>query len=315
MKKVTRKIKRKITLIKFFVSLGIFLIIFSSLFGIFGNKLITHLYPELLTGSSETMEQSQNSIPPDVIARINTQVLGAQSTDNTKKPPVVHVPILMYHYVEYVQDPGDKIRISLNTTPATLDLEIKTLKDAGYTFLRHKDLTRIMDGTLAIPPKPIVLTFDDGYRDFYTDAYPILKKYNVKATQYVISGFLDRPNYMLTSQVQELAKNGLIEIGAHTVDHLWLKGLPSSTVSFEINQSKKQLEDIIKKSVVSFAYPYGAFDTQAIDTVMNAGFSSAVTTVLGIDQPQSNKFFLYRIRPGGLTGKALLSYLNSVQNN
>lgn len=257
----------------------------------------------------ETIEDDQDTIPSDVLtmAEDEERVLGSRT---------VHVPILLYHYVEYVQDKGDTIRISLNITPYTFEEQIKTLSDAGFTFMTNGELTQALEGKRKLPKKPIVLTFDDGFRDFYTDAYPILKKYNAKATQYVIAGFLDvNANHMLKSEVSEIAGDGLVEIGAHTVNHAWLRGRTKDSVKYEVSESKKMLEDITSLKVVSFAYPYGAFDKQAIDEVKKAGYNSAVSTVPGIDQISTNKYFLYRLKPGGRTGEGLISWLSSVTNS
>jgi peptidoglycan/xylan/chitin deacetylase (PgdA/CDA1 family) len=274
-------------------------------------------YKKLL--GDERSEVNQNTIPPDVQAWLSQGggVLGA-STDPLvikKLPKDIHVPMLMYHYVEYVQDKGDTIRQSLDTTPYTLEEEIKTLIAGHYTFMTNAEVAEVLDGKIPLPPNPIALTFDDGYRDFYTDAYPILQKYHVKATAYIISGFLGYPNNMDAWMVKQIADDGLVEIAAHTVDHPALKGIAPSTLVYEVNQSKKTLEALIGKPVVSFAYPYGSFDVAAIRTVSSAGFSSAVSTVPGIDQYQTNRFFFYRLRTGGLVGQGLLSWLDGVKDS
>ncbi|MCL4366368.1 polysaccharide deacetylase family protein, partial [Patescibacteria group bacterium] len=162
-----------------------------------------------------------------------------ESIKNTKPQKVLYVPILMYHYVEYVKDQGDTIRKSLNIMPYTFDLEIKTLKDAGFHFITTADLAEALDDKKTLPPKSIILTFDDGYRDFYTDVFPILKKYQAKAVSYVVPNFLDKPNNLTTRQLKEIAKSGLVEIGAHTMDHTYLAGLPLHRVEYEVDQSKK----------------------------------------------------------------------------
>ncbi|HSX40128.1 MAG TPA: polysaccharide deacetylase family protein [Candidatus Saccharimonadales bacterium] len=277
----------------------------------FLNLQTTKQYSDSSLDGSEIAEETQTTIPPDVWQNIQKQrqVLGVATNHNASIS--VKVPILMYHYVEYVQDAGDKTRISLNTTPDTLDSEIKTLSDAGYTFLTARELTAIINGKIKLPVKPVVLTFDDGYRDFYTDAYPILKKYHAKATQYVISGFLGLANHLTVEQLKEIAKDGLVEIGAHTVHHVWLKGQSAENVAYETEQSRKQLEDLIQMPVVSFAYPFGAFDQQALDLVQKAGYSSAVSTIPGVEGSKENEFFLYRLRPGGRTGEDLLAWLDT----
>ncbi len=219
------------------------------------------------------------------------------------------VPILMYHYVEIVQNKQDKIRVSLDTPPGVLASQIKTLQDGGYTFMTASQLADVLDGKAKLPEKPILLTFDDGHRDFYTDVLPILKQYHVKATNYVISGFLGGTDFMTAAQVKEVARSGLVEIGAHTVHHLALKGRFPQVLQYEVRDSKNTLERLIHQPVVSFAYPYGSFDLQAIQAVKDAGFRTAVSTIPGIEVNQQNRYFLYRIRPGYRTGQELLLFL------
>ncbi|MDO8657863.1 MAG: polysaccharide deacetylase family protein [Candidatus Levybacteria bacterium] len=221
----------------------------------------------------------------------------------------LHAPILIYHYVEYVQDEKDTIRKSLNILPHIFIKQIETLKNAGYTFITASELIDIMDGKINTPQKPILITFDDGYRDFYTDVFPILKKYNVKITAYIVSGFLDKLNYMFTWQLEEIAKSGLVEIGAHTVHHYALGGLNPILAKSEIEDSKKRLEELTNLSVVSFAYPNGSFDDPAQKLVKEAGFKSAVTTIHGLEVNENNKFSLYRIHPGNKTDDYLLNFI------
>lgn len=240
----------------------------------------------------------------------------ANLASNTALPTPIPIPlksflapILIYHYVEYVKDEGDTIRKSLNIPPHILIKQIQTLQNAGYTFVTPSELISILEGKIKLPQKPVVLSFDDGYRDFYTDVFPILKKYNVKAVSYIVSGFLDKPNYMFTQQLKEIAKSGLVEIGAHTVHHLALRGFDSLLVRTEVFDSKKDLENLIGAPVVSFAYPDGSFDDQAIRIVKEAGFKSAVTTLHGLEINLKNKYSLFRVHPGDKTGPTLLNFL------
>lgn len=253
---------------------------------------------------SEVKEKAQNHIPLDVRQEIDQQ----RKLYALTEMPTYRVPILMYHYIE-PQDKDDKIRASLTTNPYTLDAEIKTLKDSDYTFMTAFELSQVINGKKSLPGKPVLLTFDDGYRDFYTYAYPILKRYNVPATQYVITGYLNNPNHLTVSQLQEIARDNLVEIGAHTVTHDWLKGKNPQEVTFQVSKSKEDLEKLTGKPVNSFAYPYGAFDLQAAKIVDAAGYTNSVSTIPGIIQSHENRFFLYRLRPGGRTGESLINWL------
>lgn len=242
-----------------------------------------------------------------------------ESIRNTKPQKSLKVPILLYHYVEYVKDPGDTIRKSLNIMPNIFDQQVKTLKDEGFTFMTTKELADVLDDQVSLPVKPVILTFDDGYRDFYTDVFPVLKKYQAKAVVYVVPNFLDKPNNLTTWMLSEIVQSGLVEIGAHTMNHSVLTGLPLQDVKYEVEESKNYLEKILRMEIVSFAYPNGSFDNQVIDVVHKAGFKSAVSTISGIFAQDINRFFLYRIRPGVKVGLSLIDLFGSnktvVQHN
>lgn len=220
------------------------------------------------------------------------------------------VPILMYHYVEYVKDKNDTIRQSLNIEPHIFEAQIKTFKDNGYTFLTASELGYIIDNNRPLPPKSVLITIDDGHDDVDTVILPILKKYHAKATAYIITGFIDKPDFMTHAQLVDVINSNLVEIGAHTVDHVALKDKFAPIVTHEVAQSKKDLENEYKIRPVSFAYPNGSFDEQAIKAVKDAGFTTAVSTIPGIQQGEQNKFFLFRIRPGYKSGQELINYLS-----
>jgi len=251
-------------------------------------------------------------------------VVESAKTDMKKLPPEMkkqlsfaspsatfRVPILMYHYVEYVQDKRDIIRQSLNINPDVFESQIKTLADAGYTFMTAKELGEVLDGKQELPLKPILITIDDVHWDVDTVILPILKQYHAKATAYVITGFTGGSDFMTEEQIQDVIKSGLIEIGAHTVHHIGLKGILLKTVRYEVEESKKMLENTYHIFVSSFAYPSGYFDLQAIQVVKDAGFSTSVSTIPGVEANQANRFFLYRLRPGRRTGQIFLDWLTA----
>lgn len=270
---------------------------------IFSNQTYAADFPLNIKVYTETKPQT------DIPSEVEELVLKQKKLNALTHLPTLRVPILMYHYVEYVKDEKDTTRIALNTLPHVLSAQIETLQQANYTFLTNAQLSELLNGQGVLPEKPVVLTFDDGYRDFFTDAYPILQKYNVPATQYVVSGLLSDPNYMTPQQVSEIAAGNLVEIGAHTVTHPWLTNVDQKFVESEVIKSKTDLEKLIGKDVVSFAYPYGSFDVQAINTAKKAGFTSAVSTIPGIMHNQDTKYFLYRLRPGKRVGDELLNWI------
>jgi peptidoglycan/xylan/chitin deacetylase (PgdA/CDA1 family) len=244
------------------------------------------------------------------VDEIPSDIQKSMDADTDQTGMKIRIPILIYHYVERITDKRDTIRASLNIYPQVLRSQIRTLKDAGYLFITPSYISMALSGKIKPAEKVVMLTFDDGYRDFYTDVFPILEEEQVKAVAYVVPNFLDKPNFMFTSQLLEVANSPYVEIGAHTMDHAFLRGMDRKTAQFEIAQSKKSLERLLHTQVRAFAYPYGGFDKQAIELAAGAGFTTAVSTVPGITQTPANKYFLYRLRPGDRTGEALLRYLS-----
>ncbi len=248
----------------------------------------------------ETNRTMIKKLPDDITKQIKT----------ASPTATFRVPILLYHYIENIQNKKDKLRVELNVPPAVFEQQVVTLQNAGFTFMTAKELGDVLDGKMAMPPKPILLTFDDGHWDFATDVLPILEKYHIKATAYIITGFIGGSDFMTSDQLQKVINSGLVDVGAHTVDHISLKGRKLATVQNEVDQSKKTLEQTYHIDAVSFAYPNGSFDKQAVQVVKDDGFSTAVSTVAGIEQNQTNRFFMYRLRVGYRTGQSLLMWLN-----
>ncbi len=143
---------------------------------------------------------------------------------------------------------------------------------------------------------------------------PIIKKYKVKAVQYVISGVIGKPNYMSKAQLKEVIDTGLVEIGAHTVDHYNLLKLSLNDSLAQIRQSKEALEKEFDISVTTFAYPYGHYNESLERLVGEAGFDTAVTMDRGYTVKKAEQYSLRRIRPGIAIGEGLINELFSVDN-
>lgn len=278
------------------VVLGIFVIAFAIIFGL----TISYFKNKYLRPLPETLQTNMTKVPKEV-KKTYSYIATTSAT--------FRIPIFLYHYIEYVKNPKDKIRASLNITPDIFASQLQTLKNSGYTFITQSDLDNILNGKVDSPQNPIILSFDDGYRDFYTDAFPILKRFNAKSVAYISPGLLDTPNYLFSWQLKEIAGSKFVEIGAHTVNHISLKGLDYKKAKKEIEISRALLQKQLNVPVATFAYPYGAFDLQAITLVKQAGFTSAVSTIPGVEENAANRFYIYRIRPGKRTGVELLSFL------
>lgn len=235
-------------------------------------------------------------------------LLQAQSTSSAK----LKIPIVMYHYVEYVKDPNDIIRKQLDTSPLWFEDQLKILRKNNFQTYFVRDVPDILNGVINYDAKKsIVLTFDDGYEDFYTVVFPLLKKYNIRATVYIINDFLERRDFLTKAQVVELSHSGLVEIGAHTLDHVYLKTSVETVAREQIVKSKQELEELIGMKVLSFAYPYGAFNPRTVDIVKEASFSAAVSVIPGTHQSHDNLLYLYRIRPGVFTPSTMIKVLEN----
>lgn len=202
------------------------------------------------------------------------------------------VPILMYHY-----------------TPEDFEVQLLHLQDNGYHTITMNELAHYLYIGVSLPTKPVVLTFDDGFAD-QQKAFDLLKKYNMKATLYLILGGAESnycigisrtnincgDNYLSWSQIKQMSDSNLIEIGAHTINHVDLANISPERQWQEISESKKRLEDIYNITVTTFAYPYGKHNQTSIDSVNKAGFLTAVTTQPGIDQSSETRFVMPRVR-------------------
>lgn len=225
------------------------------------------------------------------------------------------IPIVTYHYIEYVKDPKDTIRKSLDIIPFVFDKELQAISENHYQTIFVKDIPKIVSGEMPYSSRSAALTFDDGYEDFYTDAFPLLKKYNLKATIYIVNNFIGRKGFMSKKQIKEIIDSHLVEVGGHTLDHLYLKLLPKIIAVKQIFDSKKALEEMFRIKVESFAYPYGAFDQDTINTVRAAGYTSAVSEISNITQSNSNLLYLSRIRAGSFSYGNIIKFFENYKKN
>ena len=224
--------------------------------------------------------------------QVKLDVLPGPAVSNTPLPDAF-VPIVMYH------DP-----------PANLDEQLHYLVSHGYSSVDMDQVAAALAGGPALPAKPVVITFDDGFASQW-NALPLLEHYRLKATFYIIDGGAGSawhiganrrlpdpqggPGYLNWDQIRQIDQNPLFTIGSHTVDHLELAKQSEVTQRFEIIEGKKQLEQQIGHPVRTFAYPYGAFNGTSIALVREAGFSTAVTTEDGTDPKPGDQLVLHRI--------------------
>jgi peptidoglycan/xylan/chitin deacetylase (PgdA/CDA1 family) len=210
----------------------------------------------------------------------------------------VSVPILMYHYIRINPDPRDAVGFDLSVTPADFAAQMDWLAANGYHPIDLDDLRGYLLGGGVLPDRPVVLTFDDGYRDFYTTAYPILRAHGFKAVSYVVPGFFGSGQYVTPDQVVEMDAHG-IEIAAHTVSHVDLTAVSPAELWHQVNDSKVILEAVLGHPVLDFCYPYGRYNAAVERAVQTAGFITATTTQPGRVHSAADRFLWSRVRLSG----------------
>jgi len=227
-----------------------------------------------------------------------------------KKP--TKVKILMYHKVNPHPASGG---LGLRVNPINFAEQMELLKTRGYSVISFDRFMEARNGNRPLPPKPLIITFDDGYADNYNYAFPILKKYRYPATVFLVynqiggTNLWDRAlnfptNKLLNwDQIKEMARND-ITFGSHTLNHPHLPELTTAEITKEITDSKILLEKNLKQPVDYFCYPYGDFNKDITQAVEAAGYKAAVTVRPGDNDEKTNPFTLKRIRVMGTYDKA-----------
>jgi peptidoglycan/xylan/chitin deacetylase (PgdA/CDA1 family) len=223
--------------------------------------------------------------------------------------PTLRVPIFMYHYIRVNPNTRDSLGFNLSVTPDDFRRQMDLLSERHYNPIDFDDLRAYWNSQQPLPGRPVILTFDDGYIDFYTTAYPILRQHGFKAVTYVVPGFLNGPNYMSTAQVQDLDAHG-IQVGSHTVSHADLTKVSTAQLHHQLVESKRALEQMVGHPVLDFCYPAGMYNANAAAAVQAAGYQTATTTQPGLTHSMGDRFAWTRQRVGG--GQALERFLTDL---
>ena len=179
-----------------------------------------------------------------------------------------YVPVLMYHYIRVNPDPRDRVGFALSVTPAAFHAQMDYLARKHFHVIPLSQAVAAIRTHRSLPSRPVVLTFDDGYADFFTTAVPEMRRYGFTATDYVVPNLLGRPR---------------------------------SWALWEMSESKRQLQEVLGHPVLEFAYPYGSFNGYLAGRARAMGYESAASTIPGAWHQPSELWWLYRQRVGGWT--------------
>ncbi len=200
------------------------------------------------------------------------------------------VPILMYHHVK-----PNSIKDLNTVSPENFKRQMKFLSKYGYKVLSLDEYMAIKKSGGKFAHNSVVITFDDGYEDNYIYAYPVLKKFNFSATEFVISDLVGRKNLLNWDQIKEMQRNGII-IGSHTRRHRYLPNTIEEELKDEIMGSKRVIEKELRQKVDYIAYPTGGFTEEAKELARAAGYIAGFTTNRGYDKTNTDLYELKRIR-------------------
>ena len=238
-----------------------------------------------------------------------SEVIGVEEAERAKKVP--WLPILMYHRVVDQLKGSDPYRLCVTTTE--FEAQMKYLRDRGYQSISLDDAVSGIAQQKLPWTRPVAITFDDGYMDNYTHAFPILRKYRQKATVMLVSSRIGQVNgwdqedcvegvpLLGMDEITEMGECG-ISFGSHTVSHRSMPELDHEEAWRELVDSKAALEELLGSPVRTFCFPYGHSTPALSEMVRQAGYTAAV----GIEQRQHTLFNLSRVNPARTRGSWLV---------
>lgn len=211
--------------------------------------------------------------------------------------PCVFLPTLLYHHIQSWEDAKQKGQTALSVDTDYFRNQMKHLKDKGYVTASMNDLVNFFDNGILIPTGSILLTFDDAYIDFATDAVPILREFGFKATLFAPTGLINNPGYLSWDTISSITPGGDILFANHTWSHHNLMA-QESVIEKEISTADTQLAERGLNNPKVFAYPYGLPNASAETFLTKLGYKLAFTTRPGSALCKKQRLELPRIRIG-----------------
>ena len=209
-------------------------------------------------------------------------------------PGDITVPIILYHRIDI-----SPIDSRYYVTPEKFEEQMKLLHDWGYTSITAAMLIEAITKGAELPPRPFLLTIDDGNLDNYTNAFPIMQKYGFTGVLYLVGNYIGAKDYMTVDQILEMHNAGW-EVGSHSMNHLDLTKLEPDAMRYEIVESRETLEEELGVPVLTFAYPFGLFNDAAVDYIKFAGYIGA----MGASgySPSQGEWNLYNLQRAEIKG-------------
>ena len=227
----------------------------------------------------------------------------AQNVQQISEGPKILV--LNYHQVQTANS-------ALAVAEKDFEAQMNYLSSHGYVSITPDELYSGLNGEIELPPKPVLITFDDGYVDNYTNAFPILKYYGMRATIFVIPAFVGKyNNYLTWDELREMEENG-ITVESHTMNHYKLEELPDDEIRSELLNSKQLLEEQLGHPVEFLAYPTGTYNLHIAGIAKAVGYKGAYTIKYGNVDLGSNFYALERV-PIFNTGRTMKDFYERIE--
>ena len=213
------------------------------------------------------------------------------------------IPILMYHQIGLPAERGTQFR-SLTVHPKSFARQMRWMHRFGYQGLSMRDLAPYLSGERV--GKVFGITFDDGFRNVYQHALPVLKEAGFTSTNYFVAHQLDGSNVwdadknmpqmplMSLTEMRQWAAAGQ-EVGSHTLNHVHLPALTDEQAFGEIRRSREELGSHVQQEITAFCYPFGEYSPQHCKMAKEAGYLNATTTERGLVRPADDLFELPRV--------------------
>lgn len=208
----------------------------------------------------------------------------------------VPIPILMYHALLELGDNATSVQREWTTSPQSFAAQMDYLAQAGYTTIGFDDLLAYLERAEPLPPKPVLITFDDGHYTFRTEAWPVLKAHGFRVTLFVLAEYTAYPGYLSWEQIAELADEGVI-VGSHGLDHTALTKMDADEVLRQVQESKALIEEHVGQPVTLLSYPYGAYNDTVISILAQTGYRAACTINPSFYQHRNDPYRFSRIHP------------------
>jgi peptidoglycan/xylan/chitin deacetylase (PgdA/CDA1 family) len=232
------------------------------------------------------------TLPPTVTASITPTLMSPTVTPTAtwifQTAGEVTCPILLYHQIADIEPPSQYYM-----SPTDFKAQMEALRDWGYIPIPISLLIKAITLGAELPPRPVVITFDDGDQNVYTNAFPVMQELGFPGVLYIISSAVNGLSHLTSTEILEMVAAGW-EVGDHSMTHLNMTSDHGQTWT-EASQSRVALEAALGIPIMTFAYPYGAADTFLMEKISQYGYQAAVGLGTSAQQGPGNLFYLNRI--------------------